>query len=164
MLPMMAGLPWLADACSAAGWTPHTESALHLAAMLLPPLLLQAPLRALAERPRQVGIALLLLAGGAALWLLPGVQGLMTAMLLHGLAWSLAWGGAMAAGRRQPDGPSPLAASAFGALLLLTLGAALAALGLGALSAVHALLAVCGTVGLAGAWRHNLRDVRHRHP
>jgi len=165
MLPMMAGLPWLADACSAAGWAPRTESALHLAAMLLPPLLLQTPLRTLAERPRQVGIALLLLAGGFALWLVPGVRGLMTAMLLHGVAWSLAWGGAMAAGQRQPDGPSPLAASAFGALLLLTLGAALAALGLGALAAVHALLALCGAVGLAGAWRHNLQQhVRHRHP
>lgn len=164
MLPMMAGLPWLADACSAAGWAPRTGSALHLAAMLLPPLLLQAPLRTLAERARQIGIALLLLTGGAALWLQPGVPGLMSAMLLHGLAWSLAWGGAMASGQRQPEGPSPLAAAAFGALLLLALGAALATSGLGALAAVHGLLAGCGAVGLAGAWRHNLRHARHRHP
>jgi hypothetical protein len=164
MLPMMAGLSMLADACSAAGWSHRTESALHLAAMLLPPLLLQAPLRVMAELTRQRWIALLLLAGGAALWLQPGVQGLMVAMLLHGLAWGLAWGGPMAAGERQPDGPPPLVAASFGALLLLSLGAAVATLGLDALAAVHASLAICGAVGLVGAWRHNLRHARHRHP
>jgi hypothetical protein len=163
MLPMMAGLPLLADACSAAGWPPRTESALHLAAMLLPPLLLQVPLRVLADRSRQGWIALLLLAGGAALWLQPGVQGLMAAMLLHGLAWSVAWGGTMAAGQRQPDGPPPLVAATLAALLLLSLGAAVALRGLDALVTVHAALALCGAVGLAGAWRHNLRHARHRH-
>jgi hypothetical protein len=152
MLPMMAGLPWLAEACAAVGWWPRTESALHLAAMLLPPLLLQAPLRRLPERPRQAGIALLLLAGGIALWLMPGVRGLMASMLLHGAAWSLAWGGVMASGQRQPTGPAPWATSAFGALLLLALGAALSGLGLGALAGVHALLAGCGAVGMAGVW------------
>jgi hypothetical protein len=164
MLPMMAGLPMLADACSAAGWSHRTESALHLAAMLLPPLMLQAPLRVLAQQARQRWIALLLLAGGAALWLHPGVQGLMVAMLLHGLAWGLAWGGAMAAGERQPDGPPPLVAASFGALLLLSLGAAIATLGLDALATVHASLALCGAAGLAGAWQHNPRDACHRHP
>jgi hypothetical protein len=55
-------------------------------------------------------------------------------------------------------------AATLAALLLLSLGAAAALRGLDVLVTVHAALALCGAVGLAGAWRHNLRHARHRHP
>ena len=166
MLPMMAALPALAEGCSAGGWPPRSASALHLASMLLPPLLLGLPGLRLPAARRPALIGLLLLAGGVALLAWPGFEGLMAAALLHGSAWGCAWGGPLAAGERPAPGPRPLVAATGVALLLLLLGAALGASGPAALQLTHALLAACGGVGLLATWRHNgghgLAD--HRHP
>lgn len=150
MLPMMAALPAMADWCSAGGLSPPWLLLLHAAAMLLPPLLLPS-------RPGWIGA--LLVGGGLALWLLPGLQGLTAAMLLHGSAWSLA--------RAQPRRALPPSAPVAWALALPVIGLALAQIGPQALVAVHGALALCGVAALATmARRHNPAHGRatHRHP
>lgn len=148
MLPMMAALPALADWCSADGWPPRLATAVHLATMLLPLLLAGR----LGSAPRRTLVALLLLAGGAALLLQPGLRGLMLAALLHGLAWGLAAADPMAGDSRQPGWGNALLA----ALLLLALGVAIDRTGPQALVAVHAVLALAGAALLLPARRHNL--------
>jgi hypothetical protein len=162
MLPMMAALPAAADWCSTSGWPPRAVTAAHLAAMLLPPWLL----RHLGAEARRVTIATLLLAGGAALWLQPSVQGLMSAALLHGTAWGLAWGGLLAAARAPTTAvrPTPAPAGAVAAILLWTLGWALHHGGPAALMATHGLLALCGALGLlVGPYKQMLASMRHRY-
>jgi hypothetical protein len=158
MLPMMASLPALADWCSAGGWPPRAVTAAHLTAMLLPPLLL----RRLRAEARRAAIALLLAGGGAALWLQPGLQGLMAAALLHGTAWGLVWGGLLAAQSAPAPGPGPAHAAAAVAALLLALGWALHFGGPAALIAAHALLALCGVIGLV-TWPHEIAQGSGRH-
>lgn len=125
MLPMMATLPAMGAWCSAAGWSPPTMALAHAAAMLLPPLLVGRA---------SEGVCRLLLAGGGAALLLPGLQGLMLASTLHAAAAGAACAGA-----------APLRSRAW----LLVLAAAVLATGLAvdrygpaALVALHAALAL----------------------
>jgi hypothetical protein len=165
MLPMMAALPAMADWCTASGASPRTTTAVHLGVMLLPPALLQWPLRRATPARLNTTIALLLVAGGLALLLQPGLPGLALAALLHGAAWGLAWGGPLAAGTRHANGPTPFRAALAVAALLLVLGLALHEGGPAALAVAHGLVALGGAAGLLGA-RHNRFDARpgHRHP
>ncbi len=101
MLPMMASLPWMADRCAAAGWTPSQVVALHLAAMLGPALLFAAGRPAAVHRLRPAATVALLAAGGAAALLEPGPSGLLVAMLLQGMAWGVG------ASFTPPPGVSP---------------------------------------------------------
>ncbi len=156
MLPMMASLPVMADWCGAQSWSPSSASAAHLGAMLLPALAL---CRAPSLRWPAAAIGLLLFLGGVALWL-PGASGLMAAALLHGVAWSVAWGEMLKAPRagNVPGAALPVRSwapwlSTAGFVLLL--GVAVDQFGPAALEAVHAALAGLGGVGLAAiALRH----------
>jgi hypothetical protein len=86
MLPMMAALPVMAQACSAAWRLPDEAGlALHLAAMLLPAALWRRPGRAL-----HATLLALLLGGVAVALRWPGLAGWMGLSLLHTVAWSLA--------------------------------------------------------------------------
>ncbi len=159
MLPMMAALPALADWCGADAWPQRSATALHLGAMLLPPLLLPL-LRPPAAMLRLV-LALLMVAGGAALLLRQGVQGLMAAALLHGVAWGLAWGGPLAhratastrAAGHHLAGATPGRAAAAAAALLLALGLGLDAAGPDALRLAHGALALLGAAALLAQGR-----------
>ncbi|MFM2068590.1 MAG: hypothetical protein RLZZ584_3499 [Pseudomonadota bacterium] len=125
MLPMMASLPamapWCAAGASGAGGVVgtavgpgHVLAGLHLAAMLLPALILVA---ASARRPEHVpgqarqavGVAMLMLAGvclwGA--WPQPST-GLLLLGLCQGAAWSLAWAGPLLRHGRTPGMPDGL--------------------------------------------------------
>ncbi|MBL8351080.1 MAG: hypothetical protein JNL87_12305 [Burkholderiaceae bacterium] len=172
MLPMMATLALMADWCGAAGFSPLASTAAHLAAMLAPALLLRAwgatgrvPI---SDTMAAAVTAALLVLGGLAL-ARPGIDGLMSAGLLHGLAWGLAWStvgawpqapaeGTCASGPPRA-GPgravSAAARPAFcAAAMVLALGAAIAQWGLAALAGVHAVLATLGAAGaLALAWQ-----------
>ena len=153
MLPMMASLSAMADWCGALRWPAATDTALHLAAMLLPALLLQAP-RALARRQLAAGAGVLLALGGASL-LWPGLPGLLGASLLQTMAWSLGWAAMLLPrppeqrNEGAPDSPpAALRQSAVSAAAMLLLGLALAQAGPSALSAVHLLLGLLGLLGL----------------
>jgi hypothetical protein len=101
----------------------------------------------------------LLVLGGMALWL-PGDSGLMGAALMHGVAWSVAWG-EMLKTPRAVNVPSVALPARLWAPWLVTagfvllLGAAVDQFGPPALAAVHAVLAGLGGAGLAAiALRH----------
>jgi hypothetical protein len=141
MLPMMALLPWMLEACrSEAGlWAfgPRTAVALHLLAMLLP-----------AWWPRAVpaaGVAGLLLAGGVCALVLPGGSGLMLGMALQAAAWGCVWRDAVVPGQ----GTVPRAHGTGGALAVLVLGAGLVAW---PGPPATAMAAVAAALGLAAAW------------
>jgi len=141
MLPMMALLPWMLEACrSEAGlWAfgPRTAVALHLLAMLLP-----------AWWPRAVpaaGVAGLLVAGGVCALVLPGGSGLMLGMALQAAAWGCVWRDAVVPGQ----GTVPRAHGAGGALAVLVLGAGLVAW---PGPPATAMAAVAAALGLAAAW------------
>jgi hypothetical protein len=160
---VLAALPAVADWCSASDWSPRAVTAAHLAVMLLPPLL---PLR-LGTEARRLIIAMLLFAGGAALWLQPSLQGLMTAALLQGTAWGLGWGGLLGTPRVHANAVAPSSAQsgAVAALLLWAMGWVLHHGGPAALVATHALLALCGAMGLvAGPYKFILARLPHRYP
>lgn len=93
MLPMMASLALMAEACAVAGLAPASVTGLHLAAMLAPALVLHALARSVVPGPRTV--AALMVAGGLVAFAVPGPGGLMTAMALQGAAWGLGWAVAM---------------------------------------------------------------------
>jgi hypothetical protein len=156
MLPMMASLPAMADWCGAQSWSQSTASAAHLCAMLLPALLLR---RAASLRQPAATIGLLLALGGLAFWL-PGASGLMAAALVHGVAWSVAWGEMLKTPRAGNAPNVALPASLWAPWLatagfVLLLGVAVDQLGPPALAAVHAVLAGLGGAGLAAiALRH----------
>jgi hypothetical protein len=141
MLPMMALLPWMAEACrgsaAEAGLGPRMLVALHLLAMLLP-----------AWSPRPVPAAVvagLLVGGGGVALALPGGSGAMWAMLLQAAAWGCVWREAVQPGpaRRGPE------VGCAGALAVLALGAGLMAWP-GPPTSV--LAAVSVALGLAAAW------------
>jgi hypothetical protein len=148
MLPMMALLPWMLEACrSEAGWWafgPRTAVALHLLAMLLP-----------AWWPRAVpaaGVAALLVAGGVCALALPGGSGLMLGMALQAAAWGCVWRDAVApeqgaVARAHGAG----GAGGVGALAVLVLGAGLVAWPGPPATAVAAVAAALG-LAAALAW------------
>ncbi|RVU47654.1 hypothetical protein [Rubrivivax rivuli] len=148
MLPMMAGLPTMLALCTPAGARPLTVVVLHLSAMALPACCAGAWRRI--ERPWDAALpcAALLIGGGLALTVLPLLQGLMAATLLHTAAWSLAWvrglqGGVQASLRSTAavQAVTPRAAALTAAAGVLLLGLALAGLGPMALWLIHAALA-----------------------
>jgi len=102
--------------------------------------------------------AALLIAGGLALALLPVLQGLMAATLLHTAAWSIAWTTGLPGVGASDGGKLPLTAPALAALAaaggVLAVGWAVSALGPRALWLLHATLAVLALAWvLAGAAR-----------
>jgi hypothetical protein len=155
MLPMMATLPAMAGWCrSDWGLSPASSTLWHLAAMLLPALLLRRWLARAGERGQRVSVTVMMLASGGALWVSPGLGGLMFAALLQAVAWSLAWSGPMLrpAGEASREPRSSTTGAAIRllapALLVLALGTFTADVGPGALRAMQALLAM---LALAGA-------------
>jgi hypothetical protein len=156
MLPMMATLPAMAAWCrSDWGLSPATGVLWHLAAMLLPALLL---LHGLARAPvpvRQVAVAALMGASGVVMWARPGLDGLMVVALLQAAAWSLAWAGPMLGPPAETARVArPVESGTAGRvlappLLVLTLGVFTADFGPDALRAVQALLATLALVGAA---------------
>jgi len=153
MLPMMAALPAMADWCAVSGRPVSFVTAVHLAAMLGPPLLLRGVLVGASRRHLRIAVTALLVAGAVLLVWWPGLRGLMSASLLHGLAWSLAWATPMlereAAPRRSSAATSDWAAAALAALAVLLLGSALARFGPPALAAMHAALAALALLAVA---------------
>jgi hypothetical protein len=156
MLPMMATLPAMADWCrSDWGLSPASSTLWHLAAMLLPALLLRRWLARAGEQARGVAVTLLMVASGGAMWAYPGLAGLMVVTLLQAIAWSLVWAWPML----RPSGAAPIArrSSALGAAMrtlapafaVLALGSFTADLGPDALRAAQALLAVLALAGAA---------------
>jgi len=106
MLPMMATLALMGDWCSARlGLDSGSVVGLHLAAMLLPPLLLRGAGPAWVLAP--------LAAAALCPWLLPGVGGVMAASLCCGVSWGLAWKAELA----RRDGARPSSSPSFGAAL-----------------------------------------------
>jgi hypothetical protein len=172
MLPMMALLPWMAEACRAtgpeAGLGPRSLVALHLLAMLLP-----------AWWPRRVPaacVAALLVAGGGVALLWPAGNGPMGAMLLQAVAWGCVWRQAVVPGPGRPGwapeqgferasgqacaGAAPGAGvgagvGTAGALAVLLLGAALMSWPgppTAAMAAVAVLLGVAAAAAWLGSW------------
>jgi len=142
MLPMMALLPWMAEACRSApeGATlgPRTLVALHLLAMLLP-----------AWWPRAVpngAVAALLVGGGVVALVAPGGNGPMWAMALQAAAWGCVWREAV--GTRANSAARGQGAGSAGALAVLALGAGLMAW---PGSPVGAMAGVAVVLGIAAA-------------
>jgi hypothetical protein len=172
MLPMMATLPAMAGWCrSDWGLAPASSTLWHLAAMLLPALLLRRWLARAGKQARAIAVTAPMVASGVALWAYPGLGGLMLVALLQAAAWSLAWAGPML---RPPSTtpvdhrPSPVACAARAlapALLVLALGSFTADLGPDALRAAQALLAALALAGAAlgtVSWLLALRPLQRR--
>lgn len=151
MVSMMATLPWLLDNCRTDQLPAWAMLALHGLVMLLPA---GAWGRRRHAGPGHQAAAWLLLAGGAALWWLPGGQGPMLGGLLQAAAWrqtQLAWPGSgpaplapsIAAAR-----PASVAAGLCTAACVLAIGLALAQIGTPAIWLLHSLLAVAGAATL----------------
>jgi hypothetical protein len=179
MLPMMASLPAMAPWCAGTGGggalsglaggavdllTGPALTGLHLAAMLLPGVVLAAwcsgrPGRVPGEGRLTAAIGLLMLAG-VCLWVVrPATSGQMLLSLCHGAAWSLAWAAPMlkrepAATLRRPGDASllrhlqPGVSLMLAPALMLCLGSAIAQWGAGALVAVHVGLTLWALGGL----------------
>jgi hypothetical protein len=149
MLPMMAGLPAMLALCTPAGSSPLTVVVLHLSAMVLPACFAGVWRRIDQPWDAAPACAALLIGGGLALTVLPLLQGLMAATLLHTAAWSLAWlrslqGGAHGSLRSTVAvrAATPRAAALTATAGVLLLGLALAGLGPLALWLTHAALAL----------------------
>ncbi|MCA3178263.1 MAG: hypothetical protein O9345_11565 [Burkholderiaceae bacterium] len=145
MLPTMAAFGPMAQLCAGDRLGPASVGALHLAAMLVPAWLLRRPL---AHCPRAVlsGIVASLLAAGGMLVAFDAHRdALLAGMLVHAVAWSLAWAGPMLERDVRAHPPSGRAA-AFGialgsAALVAALAAAVTASGEQALRVAHLALA-----------------------
>jgi len=153
MLPMMATLAVMAPWCSDAfGLTTPQWAGIHLAAMLLPALVLHAVGLRLHSAAWATAAMVL---GGLGLIGLSGWRGLMVMSACQSLAWGLAW-------FTQVDGAPAVRAAArprlidavAPALLVVMLGVALAHAGPVAVEALQGALALMAAVGLAAcAWR-----------
>lgn len=158
MLPMMASLVPMAEWCSAGSRDPVQIVGMHLAAMLLPPLLWQAVCR---RPPSLLSVALpMTFAASLYAWASTPAEWTVAA-LLQSMGWGLAWS-AMSA-QRAASGPSAPAAGHAGwqallpAAFVAALGIALAAYGPAALRLLLFGLAV---VTAAGALVASLRPQR----
>lgn len=145
MLPMMASLPGMADTCAAAGLaTPAAVVGVHLAAMFLPALALQA----LGRQLRATGWLVLPVAAGLALWaVLPGAAGWLALSLCLAMAWSLLWVRPHGV-EGAPGGARPALGGPVVAVVLLGLAQAR----LGAWAAGGWLLGLGVLAVLAGLW------------
>lgn len=117
MLPMMITLPVMLELCSGSGLFspqgvlgPRGATALHLACMVLPALVLQAGRVSAGRKRLATGLALAAMAAGGALVLLrPDAAGWMAGSLLQAAAWGLMWGAAVGSGAAQASGGPPTA-------------------------------------------------------
>ncbi len=152
MLPMMAALPEMAERCASDGLKASAVAALHFAAMVCPAWLLRNRLGHW-PRARLAGVVGACLgAGGFAIALGEHRGALLAGMLLHGVAWSLAWAGPMLARDSPARGPMPatrqcLTALATAAAVVLLAGA-IATAGTDALRLAHGALALLALAGL----------------
>jgi hypothetical protein len=152
MLPMMAALPDMAERCAADGLSSPAITGLHFASMVGPAWLLRGQLGRW-PRVRLAGVvAALLGAGGLAIALGEHRGALLAGMLLHGVAWSLAWAGPMLARDTPARGPLPptqqcVTALATAAAVALLAGA-VATAGTDALRVAHGALALLALAGL----------------
>jgi hypothetical protein len=152
MLPMMCSLPLMVSLCRGSAVSPQAALGLHFAAMFGPALFV-------AKRPGFAPIApgicaTLLALGAVVLVWAPGASAWWMLALTHGAAWSFAWAaqlGDRAGHLRQPHGVA-LGSAAVNALLVLALGAALAAGGVAALSAWHIVLGLAGALAGFARW------------
>ena len=154
MLPMMAALPLLVEACRASPTlSPQTMLLAHLAAMFGPALLLQSQIARWSARRLALACAVLLAAGAvSAAWGPAPFDGLGLAAC-HGAAWGLAWAGQIwAPARRGSLGTSPWRAAAGYALVTLAFGAVVQTWGLRGVAGVHIGLGVAAVLGLALHW------------
>jgi hypothetical protein len=157
MLPMMAALPEMAERCAADGLTARAVAALHLASMVAPAWLLRHRLGHW-PRARLAGVvAACLGAGGLAISLGEQRGALLAGMLLHGVAWSLAWAGPMLARETRARGQMPATRQCVTALataaVVLLLAGAVATAGTDALRVAHGALALLALAGLVLARR-----------
>lgn len=145
MLPMMATLPLIALWCGGYGLQPWQSLALHLSAMVLPPLAIRR-LGRWVDEPACIAAAMAL--GVVLLFALPGLRGLMALSLCQSMAWGLA-----SFGRGGPTAEQGAARRLHWALALspalaaLTLGLAIDVAGPEALVVVQvalSLVAGCG--------------------
>lgn len=154
MVPMMASLAVMTEWCTAAAsTTPSQVIGAHLAAMLVPPLLLH--LSGAAPR-NHAWIAALMASGLAFAGWAPGLQGVMGASLLHSLAWGLAWFILVTHSPQEctAKARSGLCAVVAPACAVYLLGLALAGMGPMALTFVHVALGFFATVGAVfSIWR-----------
>jgi hypothetical protein len=152
MLPMMAALPEMAERCATDGLSAPAITGLHFASMVGPAWLLRGQLGEW-PRVRLAGVvAALLGAGGLAIALGEHRGALLAGMLLHGVAWSLAWAGPMLARDAPAHRPMParrqcVTALATAAAVVLLAGA-VAAAGTDALRIAHGALALLSLAGL----------------
>lgn len=151
MLPMMAALPLMAEGCARAGWPVHAVTGLHLLAMLAPAAVVVAGRSAVLARRLPTLVAAAMVGGGVVALAWPGAGGTMAAMVLHAVAWGLAWAGAMAPVRAAGGLPSahggPAASAIASAVAVMALGIAATDTGWAAFGGVHAALGLLAALG-----------------
>ena len=161
MLPMMCSLPWMVSLCRSDAVSPQTVLGVHFAAMFLPALLM-------ARRPAVTSFApaacaVLLALGALLLMTAPRASAWWGLALAHGAAWSVAWAAQIDdRGWTGKARTSPLVGAALNALFALTLGLAVSAAGLIALTGWHVALGGAGALAaLAGTM--NRQRLLHPH-
>jgi hypothetical protein len=144
MLPMMAALPMMADACRAAQVPAQAMVLLHLAAMFGPAWLLQGAFGrddAHSARRLAAACAALLASGALVVLFAPAPWDAIGLALGHGAAWGLAWSGQLwAPARRGQQGASPVRAAAGYAALTIVFGLLVQLNGPGGVVQVHVAL------------------------
>jgi hypothetical protein len=152
MLPMMATLPLMVAWCRGEAIAPQSIVALHLAAMFVPPLLLQRRLAAWPLHRLSAQCAACLVAGAALVLWADAPWNLLGLAAAHGAAWGLAWAGQLwAPDRRSRAGASPWHAALGYGLLTLAVGMVVARFGVQGVAGVHVALGLlAGAAGLTG--------------
>ena len=157
MLPMMAGLPLMADWCRAESVAPQVMVLLHLVAMFGPALLLRQAIARWSPLTLAIVCTVLLLAGGAFVLWAASPLNLLGLAVMHGAAWGVAWGGQLwAPARRGQQGASPWRAALGYAALTFGFGLVVEQLGVRGVAVVHIAL------GLAAALAWLVRSVLTR--
>ena len=156
MLPMMAALPLLVEACRASPTlSPQAMLLAHLAAMFGPAFALQGVIATWTSRNLALACAALLAAGAVSAACAPAPLDGLGLGACHGAAWSLAWAGQLwAPARRGNQGASPWRAAAGYAVVTLAFGAVVQAWGLRGVVGVHIGLGLAAalSVALHRAW------------
>jgi len=123
MLPMMAGLPLMAEWCRVEAVQPQTMVLWHLSAMFLPALVLRRWVARWSTRFLSSACAALLALGAAAALWMASPFNLLGLSVAQGAAWGIAWCGQLwAPQRRGRQGTSPLVASLGYAVLTVAFG------------------------------------------
>lgn len=163
MLPMMAALPLMVVWCRADAIAPQTTVLTHLAAMFGPALVLRRSIARWSPLALSGACAALLASGAALVAWAPAPLDWLGLVVAHGVAWSLAWSGALwAPQRRARQGSSPLHAAIGYALLTLAFGIAVDRLGAFGVAAAHVALALAAVAALTLAAFRPLLIVAYR--